>query len=54
MTPTLPPPQAGEGRVGLLVLRLKVWRRRILHVVVSLSRAEEQSAGGRLVGRLPP
>jgi len=23
----------------LLVLRLKVWRRRILHVVVSLSRA---------------
>jgi hypothetical protein len=23
----------------LLVLRLKVWRRRVLHVVVSLSRA---------------
>ena len=32
----------------LLVLRLKVWRRRILHVVVSLSRTWEQSVGGRL------
>ena len=28
-----------KGMPFLLVLRLKVWRRRILHVVVSLSRA---------------
>ena len=28
-----------KGMPFLLVLRLEVWRRRILHVVVSLSRA---------------
>jgi hypothetical protein len=28
-----------NGMPFLLVLRLKVWRRRILHVIVSLNRA---------------
>ena len=38
----------------LLVLRFSFWRRRVLHVVVTVSRTWEQPAGPLSPGRPPP